>query len=91
MRLRWSPLAAADVEAIVEYIRKENYGGALRVGRAILQNIGQLEKFPNSGRPGRVDGTRELPLAPLPFVVVYRVKEDSIEIVRVLHGAQRWP
>ncbi|MBZ5505312.1 MAG: type II toxin-antitoxin system RelE/ParE family toxin [Acidobacteriia bacterium] len=40
--------------------------------------------FPNRGRPGRV----ELPLSPLPFVVVYRVREDAVEIARLLHGAQ---
>jgi plasmid stabilization system protein ParE len=43
------------------------------------------------GRPRRVAGTRELALAPLPFIVVYRVKEDRVEIARILHGAQRWP
>jgi plasmid stabilization system protein ParE len=43
------------------------------------------------GRPGRVAGTRELALAPLPFIVVYRVREYRVEIARILHGAQRWP
>jgi len=48
---------------------------------------------PNQGRQGRVTGTRELALTPLPFIVVYRVREllDAIEIVNVIHGAQRWP
>jgi len=43
------------------------------------------------GRAGRLAETRELALAPLPFIVVYRVKDDRVEIVRILHGAQRWP
>jgi len=47
--------------------------------------------FPNRGRQGRVEGTRELVLAPLPFIVVYRVKTDAVEIVRVYHGAQDRP
>jgi len=38
-----------------------------------------------------LEGTRELVFSPLPFVVVYRVKEEIVEIARVLHGAQQWP
>jgi plasmid stabilization system protein ParE len=34
---------------------------------------------------------RELPLPPLPLIVVYRVHEDAVEISNILHGAQRWP
>ena len=59
--------------------------------QAVYGRILDLKDFPNMGRPGRVAGTRELALAPLPFIVVYRVKDDRVEIARVLHGAQRWP
>jgi len=40
-----------------------------------------------------VEGTREFPLPPLPFIVVYRVVErgEAVEIVNVIHGAERWP
>jgi toxin ParE1/3/4 len=62
-----------------------------RVARTALQQIASLKEFPQLGRPGRVNGTSELPLSPLPFIVVYRLKEQWIEIARVLHGAQRWP
>jgi len=30
-------------------------------------------------------------LTPLPYIVVYAIREDVIHVVRVLHGAQRWP
>jgi len=50
-----------------------------------------LAKFPNQGRQGRQSGTRELVFTPLPFIVVYRVKDEFVEIARVLHGSQRWP
>jgi toxin ParE1/3/4 len=91
MEIRWSPEAAADFTAMIQYIRRDNSAAALRVARAIYQAVAQLKVFPNRGRPGRVEGTRELPLARLPFVVVYRVKESAVEIARLLHGAQRWP
>jgi toxin ParE1/3/4 len=91
MEIIWSPQAAADFTAIVRYIREDNAAAALRVARSVYRQIGQLKTFPNLGRPGRMDGTRELVFPPLPFVVVYRVKESFVEIARMLHGAQRWP
>jgi toxin ParE1/3/4 len=46
--------------------------------------------FPNRGRSGQVSGTREIVLAPLPFVVVYQV-DDEVQVLRILHAAQQWP
>jgi len=91
MTVRWSPEAAADLAAIVEYIRKENPAAAERVARKIYEGVAALASFPKQGRPGRTKGTHELVFSPLPYVVVYRVKDDAVEIARVLHGAQRWP
>ena len=93
MQIRWSLDAAADLENIVDYIRRDNPAEAQRVGREIYTRLGMLGAFPFGGRRGRVEGTRELPLPPLPFIVVYRVLEraDVVEIVNVIHGAQRWP
>lgn len=93
MQIRWSPDAAADLHNIVDYIRLDNPAAAQRVGRTIYQRLSVLRDFPQSGRIGRVEGTRELPLPPLPFIVVYRVVEHAhaVEIVNVIHGAQRWP
>jgi len=91
MEIRWSPEAAADFTAMIHYIQQDNSSAALRVARTIYQNVAQLKVFPNRGRPGRVDGTRELPIPRLPFVVVYRVGESAVEVARLLHGAQRWP
>jgi len=91
MIIRWSPEAAADFAAIVEYIQQQNPSAADRVARAIFENVTSLESFPDRGRQGRVKDTRELVLPQLPFIVVYRVKSDVAEVARVLHGSQRWP
>jgi toxin ParE1/3/4 len=93
MQIRWSPDAAADLDGIVDYIRLDNPTAAKRVGKSIYDRLTVLRDFPYSGRVGRVEGTRELPLPPLPFIVVYRVLEsaDVVEIVNVIHGAQLWP
>lgn len=91
MQIKWSPEAAADFAGIVDYIHKQNPAAADRVAHSMYDSAASLESFSNRGRPGRIDGTRELVLAPLPFIVVYRVKRNVVEIARVLHGAQRWP
>jgi toxin ParE1/3/4 len=46
---------------------------------------------PEAGRKGRVAKTRELVIARTPFVVAYRIKDETIEILRVFHGSRRWP
>jgi toxin ParE1/3/4 len=91
MNICWSPEAAADFAGIIDYIGHENPSAAERVGRSMFDSVNSLESFSNRGRPGRIDGTRELVLAPLPFIVVYRVKRGAVEIARPPHGAQRWP
>jgi toxin ParE1/3/4 len=91
MRIRWSTAASQDLFGIIEYIRGENPPAAQRVANSIYEGIGSLSSFPYRGRMGRVEGTRELPVPSLPFLVIYRVKRDSIEIAGVIHGAQRWP
>jgi toxin ParE1/3/4 len=91
MQIRWSPEAANDLSQIVQHIRKQNPGAGLRIARTMYKAVGRLNTFSNRGRLGRVDGTRELVLSPLPLIVVYRVNKIAVEIARVLHGAQQWP
>ncbi len=43
------------------------------------------------GRTRRRPGTREWVIARTPFIVVYRVTRDHIDILRILHHAQKWP
>jgi addiction module RelE/StbE family toxin len=91
MIIRWSPEAAADFDSIVAYLLKQSPSTADRIARTIYNSVESLDTLPNRGRPGRVQNTRELVLTPLPYLVVYRVRIDTVEISRVLHGSQRWP
>lgn len=91
MKIEWSPEVAGDFVGIVAYIHERSPSAANRVARTMYDSVASLEAFPNHGRPGRIDGTRELVLAPLPFIVVYRVRQNAVEVARVLHGSQRWP
>jgi len=91
MQIRWSPEAADDLESAIQRILDDNPTAARRIAQIIYEGIGALTTFPNRGRVGRVEGTRELVFAPLPFIAVYRVKGEFVEIARVIHGAQEWP
>lgn len=91
MDIRWSPEAADDLERIVDRIEQENPDTAHRVANLIYERCGSLADLPHRGRPGRIDGTRELIFAPLPYIVVYRVRAKAVEIARIYHSAQDWP
>jgi addiction module RelE/StbE family toxin len=91
MQVRWSPESAEDLDRIVSYIRPDNPAAAQRVAKTIYAAAAGLRAFPYRGRMGRVEGTREVPLPPLPFVIVYRVLPEAVGISNIIHGAQRWP
>lgn len=59
--------------------------------RKLYEGIRALKEWPERGRIGREKGTRELLFPPLPYIAVYRVKEQSIQILRIYHGAQGRP
>jgi len=91
MRVRWTTDAADDLERICDYIGEDRPESARRVAQSVIERIGTLETFPHLGRSGRVQGTREIAFPPLPFAAIYEVDDDQIIVLRILHGAQRWP
>ena len=91
MQIRWSPEAADDLAQIGRRIQKENPGAAREVVLELYWGIANLRVFPRRARTGRIEGTRELVFAPLPYIAVYRIKDEVIEIARIYHAAQDWP
>jgi toxin ParE1/3/4 len=91
MRLVRTTTYHADLEAIVDYIAAESPRAALALWDEIERQVKRLAVHPHSGRTGRVDGTRELVVNRTPYIVGYRISEDAVFILRVLHGARRWP
>jgi len=90
MRIRWTVPAAEDLESIKNYLQRHYAHFAEPTTRTIYQRIRSLKTLPNRGRPGHRAGTRELALTPLPYVVVYMVKAEAVEILHIHHGAQDW-
>jgi len=92
MRIRWTEPAAHDLTSICDYIEEHDHPeAARRVALRICEDVDTLAQFPYQGRPGRQPGTRELVFARLPYLAIYRIRDDVIEITRILHGAQKWP
>ena len=91
MRLVWSQHALADRDVIFKHIEAESPRAAVNVDDQILAAARRLLNFPESGRPGRVAGTRELVVPRTPFIAAYVVTADRVRILRILHGAQVWP
>jgi addiction module RelE/StbE family toxin len=91
MKLRYTRLALADLEQADAFIRAENPGAAQTAMARIRGAIGRLVAFPDSGRPGRVPGTRELIVPNTPFVVAYRVTPGTVDVLAVIHASRRWP
>jgi toxin ParE1/3/4 len=90
MRVRWTTTAANDLAHIVDYIRKDNPAAARRVAQTIYQGIARLRKFPNVGRVGLAEDTRELVCSPLPYIAVYEVVDNQVQVLRIRHAAQDW-
>jgi addiction module RelE/StbE family toxin len=88
MKIRWSAEAAEDLERIGLYIAARNPAAARRVVKTIYDGVGALRQFPERGRTGHVEGSRELVFSGLPYIAVYRVIGHTIEISRIYHGAQ---
>ena len=92
MKLRWTIPALRDLEAIGDFIVRENsHEQSTRIITTILDRVGTLTEFPHSGRPGRLVETRELVIIGTPFIVPYRVRDEAVDILAVFHGARRWP
>jgi toxin ParE1/3/4 len=91
VKIRWTRLALEDVERAREYIAERNPSAAHSVIARIESALKTLAAYPEIGRRGRVQGTRELVVPETPLIIAYLVSKNAVEILAVIHGTQRWP
>jgi toxin ParE1/3/4 len=91
VKVRWTIPAANQLQEIFDYIAADNSVAAARMVRCIRSSIHQAARMPNAGRIGRVDGTREIVVPGTSYLVAYRVLEDMIHVLAIMHGARQWP
>ena len=90
MKLVWTRRAQEDRKAIREYIAADNPSAALDLDELLSEKATRLVDHPGLGRPGRLEGTREL-IAHRNYILVYDVASDLVRVLRVLHTARQWP
>jgi len=91
MRVIWGRNARRDLNEAISYLLEESVQAAELVGNRIRNAVNRLQKSPRIGRPGRVKGTRELVVLRTPYIVVYRIRSNRVEVMGVIHAARRWP
>jgi toxin ParE1/3/4 len=91
VRLEWTRAASHDLDLVERYISRDNSSAAIETVFEIIRLVEMLAHHPGLGRPGRVEGTRELVIAGLPYVVAYLHRDETVTVLRVLHGAMKWP
>jgi len=89
---KWTELALQDLLNIEDYIAQDNPQASIEVTIRIVRTVEtQLIQFPLSGKTGRLPSTRELVINGTPYIAAYYVKNKTVEVLRVLHTAQKWP
>lgn len=90
-KVAWLGDALADLRGIHDYIARDNPAAAGRVVKRIKDATAILQDHPGIGRPGRIDGTRELIVGGYPYIVAYRQVGAVVQVLAVVHTSRRWP
>lgn len=88
--LRWTKRALRRLDQIGARISEDSPAAAARVVARLVAAADALAEHPAMGRPGRLEGTRELVLADVPYILPYRVGPEYVDILTVMHATQKW-
>ena len=88
MRIRWTLAAASDLAGIGDFLSRRHSSYRQPTMNKLYGAIRSLRDWPYRGRPGAEEGTRELLFSPLPYIAVYRVRGQAIEVLRIYHAAR---
>ena len=90
LQIKWTRPALADLVEAQAYISRENPQAAEVIAQRIWEATQSLADNPRIGRNGHVAGTREWVVQRTPYLVVYRIRENHVEILHVYHGKRNW-
>jgi len=79
------------LERIADYLKKHHPSLTQPTIHKLYDAANSLKQLPNRGRAGREEGTRELVIAPLPYIIVYQVDDEVVHILRLLHASRERP
>jgi plasmid stabilization system protein ParE len=91
LKIDWTDTAQSQLFPLDAWLFERSPAGADHIVDRIFEIVGSLDRFPMAGKPGRVTGTRELVVPSTSYIVAYRIHKETIQILAIMHGAQRWP
>jgi addiction module RelE/StbE family toxin len=86
----WTPEATQDRDYIYDRVEADNPAAAADLDELFEQKSARLAAHSALGRPGRVNGTREL-VVHRNYILVYDMTGYEVRILRVLHARRQWP
>jgi toxin ParE1/3/4 len=91
LEIAWLRKALRDLEDQAAYIAQDNLQAAQQTVARVVESVESLKHQPGLGRPGRVPGTRELPVTKTRLLIPYRVRGQRIQVLRVFHTSRKLP
>ncbi len=91
MQVKWLRTALQNLDDEATYIAQDDASAARVVVERVLAAVAMLAEQPGLGRPGRVPETRELIVPKTRYLVPYRVRGGTVEVLRVFHTSRRLP
>jgi plasmid stabilization system protein ParE len=89
--VEWTEIAEFELDALVWFIAADSISAALAMDARIRSRARTLADLPEMGRPGRFPGTRELVLPHDRCVLIYKLVDDRVQVLRLIHGGQQGP
>jgi plasmid stabilization system protein ParE len=90
VKVRWSAAAVRHLQEVFDYLQGESSAGAITTRRGIMETKRRIGQMPFSGRAGRTEGTREAVVPRTPYMMVYRISDQIVEILGIWHSARLW-
>jgi len=90
MRILWTPQAELDRLTIFQHLAAENITAAISIDERFTEAITRLTDFPRSGKPGLIEGTREL-IPHRSYRIVYEIAQNAVWILALVHTSRQWP
>jgi addiction module RelE/StbE family toxin len=92
MNVHWTDAALQHLDAIYRYIAQDSPAYAKRMVDRLTRRSQQIAEFPLSGRMvPEYEMTQIREVVEGPYRIIYYIKPDQIDVLAVLHGAQRIP
>lgn len=90
IKLVWSPDARRDVAAIATFLLDRDRLAARKVVAGVRDRAELLRDHPRIGMPMDLLDLRKLSIGSYPYVLIYRIVGDTVQIVRIRHTAENW-